>query len=163
MRRRESGFTLTELLVTAAILAVLAGIALPLVKVAVQRENEIELRRSLRTIREAIDAYKRLADENKIEVEDDSDGYPPTLEVLIEGVKLKAAAKEDPKAGKTSEEKIIKFLRRIPIDPMTRSADWGLLSSQDAPDATTWGEENVFDVYSKSRRTALDGTKYRDW
>ena len=156
--RRQAGFTLIEMLVTAAILAVLAGASIPLVKVSVQREREIELRRGLRTMREAIDAYKRLADEKKIEVEEDTDGYPPTLDALVEGVKVKGEGK-DGKSG----EKLVKFLRRIPIDPMMNSKEWGLLSTQDAPDATTWGEQNVFDVYTKSRRTALDGTKYRDW
>jgi general secretion pathway protein G len=156
--RRQAGFTLIEMLVTAAILAVLAGASIPLVKVSVQREREIELRRGLRTMREALDAYKRLADEKKIEVEEDTDGYPPTLDALVEGVKVKGEGK-DGKSG----EKLVKFLRRIPIDPMMNSKEWGLLSTQDAPDATTWGEQNVFDVYTKSRRTALDGTKYRDW
>ncbi len=155
---RPKGFTLTEILVAAAILAVLAAAALPLSKIAIQRENEIELRRSLRLIREAIDTYKKLADEKKIEFEADTDGYPPDLEILVNGVKLKSEGKD-----KKGEEKLMKFLRRIPRDPMTKSTDWGLLSSQDAPDAANWGEQNVFDVYTKSRRTAIDGTKYRDW
>lgn len=156
--RRQKGFTLTEMLVAAAILAILAGAAMPLAKIAVQREKEIELHRSLRLIREAIDAYKKMADEKKIDIEDDSQGYPPKLETLVNGVTLKADAKD-----KKSGEKIVKFLRRIPEDPMTHSKEWGLLSSQDAPDAESWGEQNVFDVYTKSRRIALDGTKYRDW
>jgi general secretion pathway protein G len=156
--RRQKGFTLTEMLVAAAILAILAGAAMPLAKIAVQREKEIELLRNLRLIREAIDAYKKMADEKKIDIEDDSQGYPPKLEILVEGVTLKA----DPK-DKKGGEKIVKFLRRIPEDPMTHSKEWGLLSSQDAPDAESWGEQNVFDVYSKSRRIGLDGTKYRDW
>jgi general secretion pathway protein G len=156
--RRRSGFTLVEVLVTAAIIAILAGAVLPMAKIAIQRERETELRRDVRAIREAIDEYKKFADDKKIEFEADTDGYPPTLDVLVKGVKLKADAK-----GKTSSDKIIKFLRRIPRDPMTPSGEWGLLSSQDAPDATSWGEENVFDVYTKSRGKALDGTKYRDW
>lgn len=155
--RREKGFTLTELLVTAAILAILAAAILPLAQTAVKREKEIELRRALRTIREAIDAYKKLADEKKIEVKEDSDGYPPDLETLVKGVELRG------EGGKTGEKKIIRFLRRIPKDPMTDSYEWGLLSTQDQPGADTWGGENVFDVYTKSLGTALDGTRYRDW
>lgn len=155
--RREKGFTLTELLVTAAILAILAAAILPLAQTAVKREKEIELRRALRTIREAIDAYKKLADEKKIEVKEDSDGYPPDLETLVKGVELKG------EGSKTGEKKIIRFLRRIPKDPMTDSYEWGLLSTRDRPDADTWGGENVFDVYTKSLGTALDGTRYRDW
>jgi len=159
---RRNGFTLTEILITAAVLAVLAGAALPLAKIAVQREHEIELRRDLRLLREAIDAYKRMADEKKIEVEDsDTDGYPPDLQTLVKGVKLKADQSKKDKSS--DEEKIIKFLRRVPKDPMTNSTEWGLLSSQDSPDASSWDEKNVFDVYSKSRRKALDGSKYRDW
>jgi general secretion pathway protein G len=156
--RRRPGFTLVEVLVTAAIIAVLAGAVLPMAKVAVQREREIDLRRDLRLIREAIDAYKKLADDKKIESEADTDGYPPTLDILVKGAKLKGDAK-----AKSGPEKIIKFLRRIPRDPMTISGEWGLLSSQDAPDAESWGEQNVFDVYTKSRAKALDRTKFRDW
>jgi general secretion pathway protein G len=146
MLKRRPGFTLTEMLVTGAILAILAGAAIPLAKVAIRRENEIELRRSLRTIREAVDAYKKLADEKKIEVESDSSGYPPDLKTLVDGVNLK----RDEKA-KSSEERII------------NSTEWGLLSSQDDPNAASWGEEDVFDVYTRSRAKALDGTNYRDW
>jgi general secretion pathway protein G len=156
--KRRPGFTLTEMLVTATILGLLAGAAIPLAKVALKREREIELHRGLRTIREAIDAYKKMADEKKIEVESDSDGYPPDLETLVEGVKLKADEK-----SKSKDDRLIKFLRRIPRDPMTNSKEWGLLSSQDEPEALSWGEQNVFDVYTKSRAKALDGTAYRDW
>lgn len=155
---RKKGFTLIELLVTAAILAILAGAILPMAQVAVKREKEIELRRALRTIREAIDAYKKLADEKKIEVKADSDGYPPDLETLVKGVEIKEAGE------KGSQKKVIvRFLRKIPLDPMTNSYDWGLLSTRDKPDSNTWGGENVFDVYTKSPGRALDGTKYRDW
>ncbi len=154
--QKNKGFTLVEMIITLTILAVLAGAVIPLAKVAVKREKEIELRRNLRIIREAIDAYKKLADEKRIEVEDDTEGYPPTLEVLIEGVELKEGNEE-------SETKIMKFLRRIPKDPMTNSTDWGLRSYQDDPDSDNWGGENVYDIYTKSLGTALDGTKYKDW
>ncbi len=158
--RLRRGFTLTELLVTAAILSVLAGVAIPIVKTTVQRDKELELRRSLRIVREAIDSYKRMADENRIESDEDADGYPPTLDILVEGVKVTEETEgEDKKGG----EKIIKFLRRIPVDPMTGTKDWGLRSNQDKPDSISWGGENVFDIYTKSRRTALDGSKYADW
>ncbi|MBN1940389.1 MAG: type II secretion system protein [Candidatus Aminicenantes bacterium] len=158
--RLRGGFTLTELLVTAAILTVLAGVAIPVVKTAVQRDRELELRRALRLVREAVDSFKKMADENRIEYDEDTDGYPPTLEVLVEGVELKEEA-EGSEKGKG--EKIIKFLRRIPVDPMTGTKDWGLRSSQDEHDSISWGGENVFDIYTKSRRTALDGSKYADW
>ncbi len=158
--QNERGFTLAEMTVVAVILAILAGAAMPVAKIAVQREREISLRRELRTIRSAIDAYKKMADEKKIETEEGTDGYPKTLDVLVKGVKAK-----DNKAGSAgkSGERIIKFLRRVPRDPLTASGEWGFLSSQDAPDSSTWDRKNVFDVYSKSRATALDGTKYRDW
>jgi general secretion pathway protein G len=154
--QKNKGFTLVEMIITLTILAILAAAVFPLAKTAVKREKEIELRRNLRIIREAIDAYKKLADEKKIEVEEDTEGYPPDLETLIEGVELKSGEEE-------SETKIMKFLRRIPKDPMTNSYDWGLRSYQDEPDSDHWGGENVYDVYTKSLGTALDGTKYKDW
>lgn len=153
----KKGFTLVEMLVTLTILSILAAAALPLAKVAVKREKEIELRRNLRILREALDAYKKLADEKKIEVDEESYGYPPDLETLMEGVKITSD-----KAKEGSPE-IVKFLRRIPRDPMTDSPDWGLRSYQDDRDSTTWGGENIYDVYTKSPGTALDGSKYRDW
>lgn len=154
---RRRGFTLIEMLVTLTILAILAGVAVPLARVAVKREKEIELRRNLRLIREAIDAYKRLADEKKIQVDEDSYGYPPDLETLVNGVEVEEVIK-----GKKIK-RIVRFLRRIPKDPMTNSYDWGLRSYQDEPDSDVWGGENVYDVYTKSRATALDGSKYREW
>jgi len=135
---KEKGFTLTELLVTCAILAILAGAILPLAQTAVKREKEIELRRALRTMREAIDAYKKLADEKKIEIKEGTDGYPPDLETLVEGVELKSG--EGKGSIKSGDRVIIRFLRRIPKDPMTDSYDWGLLSSRDKPDSDRWGE-----------------------
>jgi len=157
----KKGFTLIEVLVTLAILAVLAAAIMPMAKIAVKREKEIELRRNLRIMREAIDAYKKLADEKKIEVEEDSEGYPPDLETLVKGVEIKE--QEADEKGKKTGPKVIKFLRRIPRDPMTDSLDWGLRSFQDDPDEDVWGGENVYDIYSKSRATALDGSKYSDW
>ncbi len=159
-RPRRNGFTLVEMIVTLAILSVLAWSALPLTKIAVQREREVELRRSLRLIREALDTYKKLSDEKKIEVKEDTEGYPPTLDVLVKGVETQS---QDQSGGKSKGKKVVKFLRRIPKDPMTDSFDWGLRSYQDPPDGDNWGEENVYDVYTKSQAKALDGTRYRDW
>jgi general secretion pathway protein G len=159
-RPRKRGFTLVEMIVTMAILSILAWSALPLVKIAVQREREVELRRSLRLVRDAIDAYKKLSDEKKIEVKEDTEGYPPTLDVLVKGVELQS---QDQSGGKAKGKKVVKFLRRIPRDPMTDSLDWGLRSYQDSSDSDKWGEENVYDVYTKSQAKALDGTLYRDW
>jgi len=159
LRRLEhhSGFTIIEMLVTLAVLAILAAAAIPLAKTAVKREKEIELRRNLRIIRTAIDVYKKLADEKKIDYEEDTEGYPPNLEMLVKGVELVSSESERDKG------KIVKFLRRIPKDPMTDSYEWGLRSYQDEPDSTVWGEENVYDVYTKSPGVALDGTKYSEW
>ncbi|UCC38479.1 MAG: type II secretion system protein [Candidatus Aminicenantes bacterium] len=156
----KKGFTLTEMLVTLTILAILATAVMPLAKTAVKREKEIELRRNLRLMREAIDAYKRLADEKKIEVDEDSYGYPPDLETLVNGVEVE---KEEEGEDRRSSKRIVKFLRRIPKDPMTNSFDWGLRSYEDELDSDIWGGENVYDIYTKSKATALDGTKYRDW
>jgi general secretion pathway protein G len=169
LRQRKKGFTLVEMLVTLTILAILASAIMPIAKTAVKREKEIELRRNLRHLREALDAYKKLADEKTIEAEEDSEGYPPDLETLVKGVEVKAEQAQSqtpfgqPAAKSSSEKKIVKFLRRIPRDPMTGSIDWGLRSYQDEPDTDDWGGENVYDIYTKSPGTALDGTKYRDW
>ena len=142
---RAKGFTLTEMLVTLTILAILAAAVMPLAKTAIRRE--------------AIDAYKKLADEKKIDVEEVTEGYPPDLETLVEGVELKV--KEE--GEEDSDTKIMKFLRRIPIDPMIKSHEWGLRSYQDELDSDVWGGENVYDIYTRNPGTALDGTKYREW
>ncbi len=140
-----------------AIVAVLAMVAIPLAKVTVKRGREIELRRSLRIIRQACDEYKKMADEKKFEVEGDTEGYPPDLETLIEGVEV-TESQDGSEVTKT-----VKFLRRIPRDPMMGSYEWGLRSYQDDHDSTSWGGENVFDVYTLSQGIALDGTFYREW
>jgi general secretion pathway protein G len=154
----QKGFTLTEMLVTLTILAILASAILPLTKNVIKREKEITLRRNLRLMRGAIDAYKKMADENIFEYEEETEGYPPDLETLVKGIE----AKVELKSGQTTT-KIIKFLRRIPKDPMTDSYEWGLRSYQDDYDSETWGGENVYDVYTKSLGTALDDTQYKDW
>jgi len=154
---KKRGFTLVEMLVTLTILAIMAAVTMPLAKTAVKREKEISLRRNLRTIREAIDAYKELADEKRIRVEDETEGYPPDLETLVKGVEVKT------NKGGEETTKVMKFLRRVPKDSMTNSYDWGLRSFQDDPDSNLWGGENVYDIYTKSPGTALDGSKYRDW
>ena len=149
------GFTLIELIVVIVIVSVLAAIAIPMVETSVRRYQEIELRRALRTIRTAIDEYKKFVEENNVEVDEDTYKYPPKLEDLVEGIEYK---------DKKGEEKIQKFLRRIPLDPMTNSYEWGLRSYQDDRDSESWGGENVYDVYTKSQRKALDGvTYYKEW
>lgn len=154
---RKQGFTLTEMLVTLAILSILAMAVLPLAETVVKREKEIELRRNLRLMREAIDMYKKLADAKKIDYEEDTMGYPPDLETLVEGVEINKDTDGEERT------QIIKFLRRIPKDPMMNSYDWGLRSYQDDPDPQRWGGENVYDIFTRSTGTGLDGTKYRDW
>lgn len=155
-RAGEGGFTFVELLIVAAIVMILASAAMPLSKVTVQRQKEIELRRALREMRTAIDRYKDAADLQQIanfELEPQNMGYPPKLDVLVEGVT---------RAGDASGVKL-RFLRRIPRDPMTGEAEWGMRSYQDRPDSSSWGGQNVFDVYSRAQGTALDGTNYGEW
>src|SRR4249920_2641184 len=150
------GYTFVELLVVVTILLILASAVLPLAQVTSQRQREAELRRSLREVRTAIDKFKDAVDTGQIattEITPGSEGYPSDLETLVEGV---------PAANDATGRKL-KYLRRIPTDPMINSNEWGLRSYQDKPDSTSWGGQNVFDIYSKSDGTALDGTKYRDW
>lgn len=148
----DQGFTLVELIAAITILLLLTTMALPLARVQVQRTREVELRRDLRMMREAIDRYKDWSDKGMIAIKVDTFGYPPDLKTLVEGVPVKGTAN-----GK------YKFLRKIPIDPMTGSADWGFRSMQDDADSRSWGGQNVFDVFSKSQGTGLDGTSYADW
>jgi general secretion pathway protein G len=155
-RRGERGFTFIELLIVSTILVILASAVMPLARVANQRQKEGELRRSLREMRTAIDKFKDAVDMGLIpatEIRAGSEGYPPDLDTLVEGVTV---------ANDASGRKL-KFLRRVPIDPLTNSAEWGKRSYQDRPDSTSWGGQNVYDVYTKATGTALDGTKYRDW
>ena len=146
---RQRGFTLIELIVATAIIVILTGLAIPLAKVAVQRERERELRYDLWMMRDAIDRYKEAADRGAFQIKVGSEGYPPDMETLVKGVDVQG--------------KKLKFLRKIPIDPMTGKDEWGMRSMQDEPNSDSWGEQNVFDVYTKSEQTAMDGTKYKDW
>ena len=154
--RVQRGYTFVEIAVVAAIVAILASVALPLAKVTMQRNREIELRRSLREIRTAIDKYKDAADQKLIspnDIDNDAEGYPPTLQKLVDGVTP---------ANDTTGRKL-RFLRRVPVDPMTRSTEWGLRSSRDEPTARSWGGQNVYDVYTTNAGKGLDGTEYREW
>jgi general secretion pathway protein G len=151
----ERGVTYLELVAVATILVILASAILPLGRVTIRREREIELRRALRELRRGIDAYKAAVDAGQVgatEVKLGSEGYPPDLDTLVKGVQRVGAV-----------ERKLKFLRRIPRDPMTSGADWGLRCYQDDPDSTSWCGENVYDVYSKSTAKALDGTTYNSW
>jgi general secretion pathway protein G len=141
--------TLVELITAITIMMVLTSVALPVVRIRIQRQRETELRRDLWEMRDAIDRYKDAADRNAFQVKLGSEGYPPDLQTLVDGV--------DVNGNK------LRFLRRIPIDPMTGNTDWGMRSVQDDADSTSWGGQDVFDVFSKSNATALDGTKYSDW
>lgn len=144
------GFTLLELIIAATILSILTLMALPLARITIQREKEKELRRALWDMRDAIDRYKDGADRNAFQTKVDSGGYPPDLDTLVKGVEAQGGKK-------------LRFLRSIPTDPMTKSKEWGLRSMQDDVDSDSWGGQSVFDVYTKSEGTALDGTKYKDW
>ena len=154
-REGSRGITYLELIATAAILAILASAILPLGRTAVIRQREIELRRELRTMREAINRYKLAVDQGQIggtDVKLGSEGYPPDLETLVKGVNRVGAL-----------DRKLKFLRRIPVDPMSGTAEWGLRCYQDDPDSTSWCGDNVWDVYSKSTAKGLDGTSYNTW
>ena len=156
MIRRADGYTFVELLVVTTIILILASAVMPLAKVAATRQREVELRRTLRELRTSIDRYKDAADQmliSALDIKVGSEGYPPDLETLVEGV---------PAANDATGRKL-KFLRKVPVDPMTHSTEWGLRSYQDKPDSTRWGGQNVFDVYTTYDGVALDGTKYRDW
>lgn len=148
--RPQKGFTLMELIVAATILSVLTLMALPLARITIQREREKRLRQALWEMRDAIDRYKDAADRNAFQIKLDSQGYPPDLDELVKGVEIQGGKK-------------VRFLRSIPVDPMTGNKEWGMRSMQDDPDSDSWGGQSVFDVYTKSEGTALDGTKYRDW
>ena len=148
--KSESGFTLLELIIAATILSILTLMALPLARLTIQREKEKELRRALWEMRDAIDKYKDAGDRGAFQIKADSGGYPPDLETLVKGVEAQGGKK-------------LRFLRSIPIDPMTKSKEWGLRSMQDDPDSDSWGGQSVFDVYTKSEGTSLDGTRYKDW
>jgi general secretion pathway protein G len=152
VRPSDAGMTLLELIIACSILIVLATVALPLERVNLIRRKETALRDNLREMRDAIDRYKNYADKNQIVVKAGTEGYPPDLRTLVDGVQLTG-----------TKDVRIHFLHDIPVDPMTHSTDWGLRSVQDDPDSTSWGGQDVFDVYCNSTSTALNGTKYSDW
>lgn len=147
----KAGMTLLELIIACSILLILSSMALPVFRYTVVRQKEAELRYDLRTMRDAIDYYKELADQHKFRTQISSQNYPPDLDTLVKGVQIGTG------------DKRLRFLRSVPVDPMTGKADWGLRAAGDDWDSTTWGGSNIFDVYSTSTGTALDGTKYRDW
>jgi general secretion pathway protein G len=147
--RRQHGITLIELIVAITIIGILMGAAVPVARIAIKREKERQLHRALWEMRDAIDRYKDAADRGAFQTKLGSEGYPPDLETLVQGVDVQG--------------KKVRFLRRIPVDPMTGGTDWQLHSLQDDPKSTSWGGQNVFDATTKSEATALDGTKYNQW
>ena len=147
--RKHRGFTLIELIVATTILLILTGLAIPAAKITIKREKERQLHHALWEMRDAIDRYKDAADRGAFQIKVGTEGYPPDLETLVKGI--------------DSNGKKLRFLRRVPVDPMTGNTDWGTRSMQDEPDSTSWGGQNVFDVYTTFSATALDGTNYRDW
>jgi general secretion pathway protein G len=149
---QQAGMTLLELILACAILMILSSAALPIARYSIVHKREELLHYELRQMRDAIDRYKDLADRNLIRVEVGSEGYPPDLDTLVKGVQLGAG-----------NDRKIRFLRKVPKDPITNQTEWGLRAVQDDADSTSWGGKNVFDVYSKSSGTASDGTRYADW
>ncbi len=148
-RNRARGFTLIELIVATAIIVILTSMVLPLARLSIQRERERELRYDLWMMRDAIDRYKDAADRGAFQIKVGTEGYPADLDTLVTGVDV---------GGKK-----VRFLRKIPVDPMTGKAEWGMRSMQDDPTSDSWGGQSVFDVFTKSEGTALDGTKYKEW
>jgi general secretion pathway protein G len=148
----NAGMTLLELIIASSILLILASAALPVFRFTIVRQREAELHRELREMRNAIDRYKDYSDRGLFRVAAGSEGYPPDLETLVKGVRLGAG-----------DDSKVRFLRRIPVDPMTGRAEWGLRSVQDDPDTTSWGGNNVYEIYSKSQAIALDGSRYSEW
>ena len=149
---RSRGFTMVELAIVAAIISILTAMVIPVVRYTVKRQDELELRYSLRLMRDAIDKYKQYSDSGLIPPQIGTEGYPTDLQTLVDGVSL---------VGQINKKQ--KFLRRVPIDPMTKKAEWGLRSFQDEPDSSSWGGQNVYDIYSLSPLKAIDGTFYKDW
>lgn len=154
LHRRQSGkaargFSLLELIIATTILLILSTMAVPMARVSIKREKERRLRADLWEMRDAVDRYKLDADRQAFQIKVDSQGYPPDLETLVKGVDVQG--------------KKVRYLRKIPVDPMTGTTEWGLRSMQDDPDSDSWGGQSVFDVYTKSQDEALDGTKYKDW
>ena len=147
--RPEWGFTLLELIIATTILLILSTMAVPMARLTIKREKERRLRADLWEMRDAIDRYKMDADKGAFQTKVDSQNYPPDLETLVKGVDVQG--------------KKVRYLRKIPIDPMTGTTEWGMRSMQDDPDSDSFGGQSVFDVYTKSRDEALDGTKYKDW
>ena len=152
LRTLPRGYSLTELVMVVACILILTATIVPVTRFSLQRQRELELHHDLRTMREAIDDYKRLSDQGLIPIDLGTEGYPKSLEDLVKGVDL---------VGQVKKKR--RFLRKIPVDPMTAKAEWGLRSYQDEPDSRSWGRQNVYDVYSLSDGTALDKTKYKDW
>jgi general secretion pathway protein G len=148
----SAGMTLLELIVACGILVTMAGMAVPMARVTIKRQREAVLRYDLREMRDAIDRYKDAADHNLIRVEVGTEGYPPDLQTLVDGIQLAGAP-----------DRHVRFLRSIPVDPMTGTKDWGMRSVQDDADADSWGGQDVFDVFTRSQGVALDGTNYKDW
>jgi len=144
------GFTLIELIVTIVILGILTSLAIPMARMSIQRQKERELRYDLRTMRDALDRYKEAYDRQLFREKGDSSGYPKSLEILVKGVEING--------GKT-----LRFLREIPVDPMTGKAEWGMRSMEDDPESDSWDETAVYDVYTKAEGVGMDGTRYRTW
>lgn len=152
--RNQKGFTIIEMITVVVIISILAAAALPIAETALRREQELELRRALREMRQAIDEFHKFVEENKIEADEDTYGFPTEMKQLVEGIEYR---------DKDNKRRIRKFLRKIPFNPITHDNEWGFRSYQDKPESRSWGGENIWDVYCDTYRKALDGTYYKDW